>query len=381
MNVALVIETMDAAKGGREAATGQIATRLAEAGCGVTILAETAAGELPGVTLRALGRKGRGARRLEHFLSAVQSALDGVTFDIVHAMLPVPGCDLYQPRGGSVSAQDESSAFRRGPLLGLAARWIRNLNAKRRLLRDLECRVVASSAWIVPNSEMVAEEYFRYFGRSERVRTIYNAVDLPPYTEDQRAAWREKIRHKLGISDDQPVFLSVAKNFELKAMDRLILNFAAWCARHPNPTGPQLILIGREHWEGYQRIAGLNQIGRQVHFVPPTREMLPWYAAADAVVLLSWYDACSRVILEAVRLGLPAMTTRQNGAAEVLAAGAGVVVDSPRDKRGIRAGLDTLCDPDARHAMQQAARDKQSYLSMQRHVEELLTLYQEIRST
>jgi hypothetical protein len=40
-----------------------------------------------------------------------------------------------------------------------------------------------------------------------------------------------------------------------------------------------------------------------------------------------------------------------------------------------------LCDPDARHAMQQAARDKQSYLSMQRHVEELLTLYQEIRST
>ena len=44
---------------------------------------------------------------------------------------------------------------------------------------------------------------------------------------------------------------------------------------------------------------------------------MPYYAAADLYVHPTFYDPCSLVVLEAAACGLPIITSRYNGAAEL----------------------------------------------------------------
>ena len=138
------------------------------------------------------------------------------------------------------------------------------------------------------------------------------------------------------------------------------------------------MIVGRDLVEGYQRLAGMREVGSQVVFAPPSEEVFSWYAAADACVLLSWYDPCSRVVLEATRFGLPSITTRFNGAAEILAGGRGIVVDSPRDTNAIVSAMAVMTDPTRRAEMAAACEDVSGQLSMDRHVEQLLAAYEEV---
>jgi glycosyltransferase involved in cell wall biosynthesis len=102
------------------------------------------------------------------------------------------------------------------------------------------------------------------------------------------------------------------------------------------------------------------------------------YSAADAVVLLSWQDACSRVILEAIRWRLASLTTRFNGAAELLARGAGKVVESPRDRAAVVAAMERLADPSRRREMSAACREIADFVGVARHVDELEGIYREV---
>ena len=59
----------------------------------------------------------------------------------------------------------------------------------------------------------------------------------------------------------------------------------------------------------------------RVHFLGPVREMAAVYAAADVFVLPTLYDPFSNASLEALAAGLPVLTTRANGFAEILTPG------------------------------------------------------------
>ena len=62
---------------------------------------------------------------------------------------------------------------------------------------------------------------------------------------------------------------------------------------------------------------------------------VPYYAAADVFVLPTFYDPCSLSVSEAAASGLPSVTTRFNGAAELLTEGVdGSVISDPADDAG-----------------------------------------------
>jgi glycosyltransferase involved in cell wall biosynthesis len=383
MNIALIIESMHRGRGGREASTAQIAEGLAERGHAVTILCQRGELDAPGVTVRPLGRRGlTRPLRLRNFVTDVHAALEGGDFDVSHAMLPIPSADVYQPRGGTVPAQQATSRRRRSvlwrPMVDLGGL----LNLHRRSMLRLETMVAHDRAtWCLANSEMVAREFETFYGRAENVRVVYNGVDLPEVSAEQRQQWRQEYRGRIGAEADDPVFLSVATNFPLKGVDRTIRAFGKWVHRQQRIRPAQLVIVGQDDVEGYRRLAGLNGVGRLTHFVGRTGDIFPWYAAADACILLSWYDACSRVVLEATRLAMPSLTTTLNGAAEVLADGAGIVVETPDDFRSIIAGLDDLAEPANRQRRSERCRELSERLSMARHVEDLLAVYREIKGS
>ena len=380
MRIALVIERMDDFRGGRETSTGQIATVLASRGHEVEILCESGSWRGKGVEVVELGRRGlTRSGRLGKFIAAVQARMSSERYDIVHGMLPLPGANVYQLRSGTIPGRNAAARRRWGALAGIRVGLLGAMNLHRRRTADLERQVAGDpKTFCLAVSEMVAAEFHSAYGDSDRLRVIVNAVDLPPVDVEQRADWRQRLRFKMDVPSEGVVFLTVATNFRLKGIAELIAAFSKWIDRS-RPTVPvRLVVVGRASVEGYQRMASMRNIAPITVFVPPVQNIYEWYAAADACVLLSWYDPCSRVVLEATRWGIPSLTTALNGASEVIAAcGGGVVVESPKDTAGIVAGLDALADPERREEMADACRATSDTLGMDRHVDQLLDVYRE----
>ncbi len=380
MKIALIIENMDTSRGGRETSTAQIALELADREHDVTIICQAGQSPGEGVAIDALGKRGLlRSRRMANFVSDAQLAAKAGRYDVVHAMLPVPGADVYQPRGGTIPAQLAAIERRLGVIGQIRNGLFGKLNRQRVLLGKLERQVMGDPSTIcLAVSEMVAREFADHYGRHDGVKTIYNAADLPQCEPDDWADWRQKLRYRLDVGQRDPVFISIATNFPLKGMDYAIKAFAKWCDSSAPSKTARLIIVGREVVEGYQRLAAMRDIGSKILFVPPTDEIMRYYAAADACILLSWYDPCSRTVLEAARLGIPSITTAYNGASEILADGAGITVSSPKDTKAIMAAFEELSDRQRRSGYAEACLAKADTLSFARHVDELLDVYAEV---
>jgi len=380
MRIALVIERMAALRGGREVSTAQIASRLAGLGHDVTIVCQAGSWEGRDVKLLELGARGLFRfQQAQAFTEDTGRAVAHEGFDIVHAMLPAAWANVYQPRGGTIPGQIDASVRRWGLAGGLRRRLFEPMNLRRRRLGELERELVSQSkVRCLAVSKMVAEEFARYYDRRQGVSVVFNGVETPRIDDDDWRHWRQKHRYELGLGPDDPVFVSVASNFALKGMDQAVRAFAKWRGRGGGGRDPRLVVIGRDLTDGYQRTAGLLGVGREVVFVPPTKDIFEWYAAADACVLLSWYDPCSRTVLEAVSCGLPAITTRYNGASEALAGGAGIVVESPDDTRAIIDAFEELSDSRRRADLKAKCLAIAGQVSMERHVNELCQVYREV---
>ena len=390
MRIALIIERMDPMRGGRETSTAQIASALVKRGHAVTVLCQSGGWRTDGVEVRPLGPRGlTRAQKLQRFVANVQTVLRSENFDVSHAMLPVRGADIYQPRGGTVPAQALASRRRRGPLgefLSQLARWF---NFHRRHLVTLErCVAADPDVLCLPGSEMVAQEFKQYYNREHNVRVVFNAVDAPTVAEGHRSAWRREARAEIGAGLDDLIFLTIAKNFELKGIDFAIKSFARWFrARRSGGGGDapplppaRLVVIGRDRPRRYERLAEREGVRQHVHFLRPVRDVFPWYSAADVFLLLSWYDACSRVVLEGARWGVPSITTTYNGAGEALVNGVGIVVERPDDINAVVAGMDSLANPEHRARCARACLHVADRLGMERCVDELIAAYEEVKA-
>jgi UDP-glucose:(heptosyl)LPS alpha-1,3-glucosyltransferase len=82
------------------------------------------------------------------------------------------------------------------------------------------------------------------------------------------------------------------------------------------------------------------------------------------------------VVLEALAMGLPVITTRQNGAIDAMTDGVhGRVLDDPQDVAALSQALTALCDDSCRATMASACRRLRPRLSFDAHVDQLLAIY------
>jgi len=104
----------------------------------------------------------------------------------------------------------------------------------------------------------------------------------------------------------------------------------------------------------------------------------------EAAVLPTYYDPCSRFILEGLAAGKPVITTKYNGAAEMFESGRhGRVIFEPDDVVGLAEAITFCTNPDnaeniAKAIAQDALADT---ISIDRHAKEMIQLYEEIIQT
>jgi UDP-glucose:(heptosyl)LPS alpha-1,3-glucosyltransferase len=393
MRLALILESLDPARGGAETSVTEMARALAALGIDVTILtAAPPPHEIPGVTIFPLAAGGATKlARTRSFIDLAERTLRLHRFDVVHAITPIPSADVYQPRGGTYRETIERSlAVHRNPLVRAVKRLGRALNARQRYLlrveRDLLTRT-PTPPFVAAVSDYVRRQVLAEFSVPEdRIRVVFNGVDIEPLPADKAAAARAALRAELGLQADTPLLLFLAHNFKLKGLAaaiRALLLLSAPGTQHsalapssapvppfPRSHDPTLLVAGRDNPAPYHRLAARLGVAGRVRFLGPGRRPAELYAAADLLVHPTFYDPCSRVVLEAVCCGLPAITTRWNGACEVLPPHA--VIDDPADARALADAIATCLGAGAPRAANPALRER---LSTRRHAQELAVLY------
>ncbi|WP_245580386.1 glycosyltransferase [Arthrobacter castelli] len=163
--------------------------------------------------------------------------------------------------------------------------------------------------------------------------------------------------------DNVTTFVTVGRLSPEKNHARLLRAFAD--IHHENPA-TRLVIVGSGPLTGELRdIAAHHGLSRSVTFTGQQPNAAVLMSAADCMVMSSDYEGQPMVILEALILGIPVLTTAFESAASALPEGTGLVVD--RDdtaladgmRRAIRGEIPTAeFDADAynRKAMQQFYR-------------------------
>lgn len=352
------------AGGGTEADLCRMAAGLAARGHAVTVFAARAGTAPPGVSVRRVPivRGGRLLRLLSFALTAPRLAATSGPFDLVVGFGRTLRQDVVRVGGGTHRSylRRMQAAGLRGPRLGPYHRAI--LWLERRQFALPACRrVIAVSA-------LAAGEVRRDYGvPADRVAVVYNGVDLERFHPAHRDGLGRGFREQLGIPPEARLCVAVGNGFVRKGFDVL---FRLW-RRDPVP-GLRLVLVGAdERLARWQREAGRAPLAGRVLVTGPRNDVPAALAAADVVCVPSRQEAFGNVVLEACAAGVPVVTSRATGAAELLAPPLdGLVVDEPGDEEALRRALAVALGPEG-PALRGLARRCAEAWPWERHLDRL----------
>jgi UDP-glucose:(heptosyl)LPS alpha-1,3-glucosyltransferase len=363
-----VVRQRYSAQGGAERFIERALAALAKQGLAVTVLAREWTGD-PGNVIRCnpfyFGRVWRDWS----FALAVCREVARQSFDLVQSHERIACCDIYRAGDGVHAQWLQNRRATLGPLAraGLALnpyhRYV--LAAERSLFSSPRLRAV------ICNSRMVRDEIRRHFGTPEaKLHVIYNGIDLEAFHPRLREAHRADLRQRLGIPEEASVFLHVGAGFERKGVFRLIDGFALSGLRDAH-----LVIVGNDKTRARaERLASSRGVASRVHFAGTQADVRPWYGAADVFVLATLYDPFPNAALEAMACGLPVVTTRQCGTAEIIDDGvSGFIVDALAVE-DLALRLARLASPEAQE-MGRRARERALGFSVDKMAGQFLALY------
>ncbi len=202
-------------------------------------------------------------------------------------------------------------------------------------LRALEKRLFSETGLIIANSKMVRDQIRRHYAvPEERMAVVYNGVDPGRFTPENRSA-RHVVRRGLGIPEDSLLLLLVGSGFERKGLGTLVnaLSFL-------KDDDVRAVVIGKGDEGRYLILAEKCGIRDKIVFLGAREDVEKFYGAADVFVLPTLYDPFSNATLEAMASGIPVITTKNNGAAELIENGReGYVMEDLFDARELADGI------------------------------------------
>lgn len=393
MKIALVILHADPARGGAERYTADLAEGLCARGHEVFLIASTFPSDTPPCTTPDIPHcgkvhrihipTGRGTRlgRYRSFLSRLDDHLEANQYDIVHAMLPVRRCDVYHPHAG-IAAEAIRSGHQKysSPVARTAASIANQINIKRRAFEKVERELLsgANPPIVLCLSEYVKRDVLAHYALPpDRLATLFNAVDVQKFDPDARSNAGDEVRERFNIAADRIVALMIAQDFARKGLREAILALSK-----VEDERLVLLVVGKQNPAAYQRLAVEREVGRRVIFAGSTTDPYSFYRAADFFLLPTRHDPCSLVVLEALAMGLPVISTAMNGACEIMTSGKqGFVLPDPSDVHALSDVLVKMLGPGTRAAMSSSALALRPRLAYQHHLDELLQIYVRIGKT
>lgn len=210
----------------------------------------------------------------------------------------------------------------------------------------LEKRCFREGKNFIAISQKVADELRENFGIKKNVHVIHHGVD-----PDKFSPGPSTVRQELGIDEGVPCFL-FAGSFERKGLETVLEALGKKSISYP------LLVLGEGNRQYYQSICDRYAL-KNVHFLGKQKDIERFFRAADVFILPTQYEPFGLVILEALSCGVPVITSRCAGAAELIQDGQeGFLLDDPKNADVLAEKISILAnEPKIRESMKAAARE------------------------
>lgn len=307
--------------------------------------------------------------REKGFADAARKLWQRENFDIVQSHERIAGCDIYRAGDGVhrrwlLQRARILPAWRRKWLfLDRYHRYV--MQAERAMYQAPELKAV------ICNAEMVKQEIIEDFSiPTNKIHVIYNAIDssrFVPASEDLRV----KLRNEMAIPQNAVALVFVGSGFERKGLAGAIQAIAG--------TDRYLIVVGQDKAEKqYQALAQSLGCLSRVRFMGMQKNTLPFYQAADGLLLPTLYDPFPNVILEAMACGLPVITSLTCGGAEFITTGQNGYVCDALNISQLSAAVMAIPSRLADEKMGVYARERVRDATPEKLSQQLISLYQNI---
>ena len=198
------------------------------------------------------------------------------------------------------------------------------------------CWALRKAGAVVAVSDALCQRLINLGIPKEKIRLIYNGVDLDVFVPEPQI----EARKSLGIKLHQRSILFVGNLEITKGCKELVLSFSDLFKENENV---HLYFIGRGRAEKELKgLAGSTGCLNNVHFWGEVEhaDLTRWYNAADLICLPSYNEGVPNVLLEAMACGLPVVATNVGGIPEIVSAENGLLVKR-KDTKGLAVALRT----------------------------------------
>lgn len=180
---------------------------------------------------------------------------------------------------------------------------------------------------LTPPSQWLADDVRRSFLSDKFIEVVPNGIDTQNtfYPRD-----RNVLRQRIGISQTQPVVLTVAPDF---TNERKGGNYIIELAKEVEKDNIRVLIIG---WK-----SDTNNLPQNVIALPPTQnqhELAECYSAADVFVITSRSENFPTVVLESLACGTPVVGFKVGGIPEQIKGGCGITIE-PGEVGDLRKGV------------------------------------------
>lgn len=386
IKAAVIIERSDIALGGAERSVFELTSQLAMLGIKLTILA--AKGRSAGKNTKVLCNDRHGKRvPLNVFEDVLRKHLALNHYDIVHSTLPFAFADIYQPRGGTYpEAIRRNAASYKSKIIYSLKMITHYANTRRSALMFAEKQMFQTfnNCTVAALSDYVKDQFKKHYAlNDERIVVIRNGVKIDKqFNAEEAYRLKTQIFARLGIHDaDEPaIFLFAANNFRLKGLTPLIEALAK-AKKTKTQRPPYLVIAGNDSSGKYRVLAAKHNVSDRIVFLGKVRHIRNILSISDTAILPTYYDPCSRFILEALAAAKPVITTAFNGASEAfIDTRHGRIINSPDD---VNTMAEAICYYSNTENIEQTARaivddGLKEKVSITAHAGQIIELYKTI---
>jgi UDP-glucose:(heptosyl)LPS alpha-1,3-glucosyltransferase len=260
------------------------------------------------------------------FAFSCKKSVERAQFDVVFSLERTMKQDIYRAGDG---CHREWLAQRKRYISPLkrATLWMNPLHPA---MLWLEKRTFSAqnTRLVIANSHRGKDEIVRHYGfPADRIHVIHNGVDCERFKPANRSR------------GDGFVLLFVGTGFERKGL--------AFCIRALKelPQTVRLRVVGKGNRRRYERLARRLGVAARVDFAETMEKIESVYASADVFVLPAIYEPFANACLEAMACGVPVVTSRINGASEIIEHGKnGAIIDEPNDIEALAAAIRMFLD-------------------------------------
>lgn len=380
MKIAFSLEHFGPEQGGAERYAWGLAEWLARNGHELHVFARSVPDPLPGFcrVTRVTPEKRSGASREQAFSDSMAAALAGTDFDVVQGFNHTGPCDILRLGGGIQRAFEPwNAASAGGPLARWTKRWAYRLlprYAARRRHEDLQFSD-PHRHFIAVSRKVATDMAACYPAARDRIHTILNGVDATHFNPADRAKRRAAARARWNVAESDIALLFSSNNFRLKGLADLLRALPSAIAQVADPL--RVLVVGRGRTDPFERLARSLGVRDRVVFCGPIPDPREGYAAADALIHPSYYDAFGFVATEAMACGLPLVLSRNCGAAEVVTDGCGaVLIDMPCPADRLAGAIARIAQPSFRADAFAHNRSIAERLNMEDNYRRVLSLYE-----